>query len=136
MAARGKRFPWEDKLLRSGYLLGAVLLHLIVFALLAGYVVFHSPPQEPTLPFARINPNPPDTTVIHPPSNSAAGSASAISIDTGQGVGPKIMTGLLVDPGHISVNVPGTAGVGNGAQLPVVTPVPHVSVKGISPERL
>jgi hypothetical protein len=57
MAARGKRFPWEDKLLRSGYLLGAVLLHLIIFALLAGYVVFRSPPQEPAVQFTPFNPD-------------------------------------------------------------------------------
>jgi len=40
--------PWKEKLLRSGYFLGAVLLHLIVFLLVATLVIWKAPPPPPT----------------------------------------------------------------------------------------
>ncbi len=112
MAVRGKRFPWEDKLLRSGYLLGAVLLHLIIFALLAGYVVFRSPPrEEPVVLTPPYNPNPPDPRPVNPPDNTAAGSASAVSIDTSQSAQPAPMPKVVAGHDDFHVSVPaGTLG--------------------------
>ncbi len=39
--------PWKERLLRSGYLLGAILLHLIVFLLVATLVIWKAPPPPP-----------------------------------------------------------------------------------------
>jgi hypothetical protein len=139
MAARGKKFPWEDKLLRSGYLLGAVLLHLIIFALLAGYVVFRSPPQEPAVQFTpQFNPIAHDTPVVHPPDSAAAGGAApVISIDAGQGATPATTPNVIAGHDDIHVSVPaGATGVGIAPLPPGTHSAPHISAKGMSPERL
>lgn len=84
MAARGKRFPWEEKLLRSGYFVGAVLLHLVLFTLVAGYVVFRSPP--PDLPVTVIPPPPqPPPDVPRPPSDNTPSGSMVVPIDTNAG---------------------------------------------------
>jgi hypothetical protein len=87
MAARGKKFPWEEKLLRSGYLVGAVLAHIVVFALLAGYVVFRAPPPEQPVEFIpKFNPQLEVTPPVHVP-DAVAASGSAVSLDTAQVTG-------------------------------------------------
>jgi len=134
---RGEGFPWHEKLLRSGYLVGAVLLHLIIFALLAGYVVFRAQAPEPTAQFMpQFNPLPPETPPPQPPVNSAAGSANALNLDTGAGAEPKTES---VNPDHsdIHVFVPvGGTGTGDLPKLPNLHVEHHVGVKGISKERL
>jgi hypothetical protein len=136
MAARGKRFPWEDKLLRSGYLVGAVFLHLIVFALLAGYVVFRAPPpeQSPDL-MAKVNPLPQETPPPLPTDTSAA-AAGAVPIDTihGADAGPAF-DDIQIRP-DISFTPPGLNGASDWPKFLGLHPAHHVGTKGISPERL
>jgi hypothetical protein len=137
MAARGKGFPWEEKLLRSGYLLGAVLLHLVIFALLAGYVVFRSPPQEPAVQFTPFNPDLTQPPVTRPPDTTTGGSTPLISIDAGSGVTPTPTPNVIAGHDDIHVPVPaGATGLGDGTLLPGMHPAPHVSVKGMPPGRL
>jgi hypothetical protein len=38
---------WMEKLSRSGYFLGAVLLHLVIFLIVATWVIFKAPPPPP-----------------------------------------------------------------------------------------
>jgi len=63
--------PWREKLLRSGYLLGAVLFHLILFLMVATLVIWKAPPPPPTDIFhgvaVKTSPPPPQ-----PPSSGAA----------------------------------------------------------------
>ena len=138
MAARGKRFPWEERLLRSGYLIGAVLLHLIIFALLAGYVVFHGAAPEPSVVIIPpVNPHPLDVSLIHPPDDPTAASGSAIKIDTGAGLEshPKVIVDESSDPIHL--DVPGIdTGAGKMAELPGPHAGHPVAVRGISKKRL
>jgi hypothetical protein len=62
---------WQEKFVRSGYFLGAVLLHLILFLLIGTYVIWKAPPPPPTDDFhavaVKIAPPPPQ-----PPSSGAA----------------------------------------------------------------
>jgi hypothetical protein len=137
VAARGKKFPWEEKLVRSGYLVGAVLLHLIVFALLASYVVFRATPPEQQAEFIpRFNPKPVETPPAHPPDDATAGAANALHFDTGAGAQPKLDN---VVQGHDDIHVdvpPGASGAEDLPRLPGAPSMRHVSVKGIPAERL
>ena len=61
---------WKEKFIRSGYFLGAVLLHLVIFLMVAAWVVF-KPPQAPSsdiiiyhIPPAPVSPPPPPP--VHP----------------------------------------------------------------------
>jgi hypothetical protein len=65
-----RKKSWHERFVRSGYFLGAVLLHLILFLLIATFVVFRPPPPPPTDDFhavaVKITPPPPQ-----PPSSGA-----------------------------------------------------------------
>ena len=60
---RGTVFPprpppdprWHDRFVRSGYFFGAVLVHLLIFALVATYVVFKAPAPPPDDTPIKIN---------------------------------------------------------------------------------
>ena len=137
MAARGKRFPWEEKLLRSGYLVGAVLLHVVVFAMLAGYVIFRAPPPEQAVDFTpKFNPQSQVTPPVNVP-DTAAAAGSAVSLDTGQDAEPARPENVIEGHAGIHVNLPpGLAGAGELPGLSGLHAVHPVAVKGISPERL
>jgi hypothetical protein len=137
MAAPGKEFPWEERLLRSGYFVGAVLLHLVVFALLAGYVIFRAPtPEQPVQFTPQFNPRAPDLAQPHPPDTAAAGAAS-VAIDPGAGISPD--TPVAIRGGGLPIRVsvpPGSALAGNSHILPRVRPAREITTKGISSVRL
>src|ERR1035441_1942623 len=63
--------PWQERLVRSGYFLGAVLFHLILFLMVATWVIWKAPPPPPTDVFhgvaVKVPPPPPQ-----PPSSGAA----------------------------------------------------------------
>jgi hypothetical protein len=62
---------WHERFVRSGYFLGAVLFHLILFLIVATWVIFKAPPPPPTDEFhgvaVKIPPAPPQ-----PPSSGGA----------------------------------------------------------------
>jgi hypothetical protein len=62
---------WQERLMRSGYLVGAILAHLIIFFMVATLVIWKAPDPPPTDVFhavpAKIIPPPPQ-----PPSSGAA----------------------------------------------------------------
>ncbi len=67
---------WQDRLTRSGYFFGAVLLHLVVFLLVSTLVIWKAVPPPPAefqpVSTAVIKPPPPP-----PPTPSSAGSSAA-----------------------------------------------------------
>jgi hypothetical protein len=66
---------WHEKLVRSGYFLGAVLFHIILFLMVATLVIWKAPPPPPTDVFhgvpVKVQPPPPQP----PATGSAANNA-------------------------------------------------------------
>jgi len=63
--------PWQERFVRSGYFFGALLFHLILFLMVATWVIFKAPPPPPTDVFHGVAvkvPPPP----VQPPSSGAA----------------------------------------------------------------
>jgi Domain of unknown function (DUF4159) len=89
MAEPGKKLPWEEKLLRSGFFIGAVLVHLVIFMLVAGYVIFRVPPPDPQADFTpRFYPSKP-VPLPHPPNDSGSvSSATSVNVIVGAGDSP------------------------------------------------
>jgi hypothetical protein len=91
---------WREKLVRSGYFVGAVLLHLVLLLLLAGYVVYKGQPREleivtvrPHTPAIHLDPPslPVDTSAEVPPSSSTVPIAPVpIRVDGGAPILPKL----------------------------------------------
>jgi hypothetical protein len=69
----GKK-AWHEKITRSGYFFGALLLHLIVLLLVATWVIWKAPPPPPTYEFDVVAVKPPAPPVQPPPSPGAASS--------------------------------------------------------------
>lgn len=65
-----RKTVWHDRLVRSGYFVGAVLLHLIVFLMVATLVIWKAPAPPPTDVFQPVatKPAPPPA---QPPSSGA-----------------------------------------------------------------
>jgi hypothetical protein len=77
--------PWMEKLTRTGYLLVAILFHLLLFIIVAGWVVFRAPPA-PTEDFVKTYlppgappPPPPATSVPTMPVPSAVATPTIIT---------------------------------------------------------
>jgi hypothetical protein len=66
-----RKQQWQERLVRSGYFFGAVLFHLILFLMVATWVIWKAPPPPPTDEFhaaaVKVPPPPPQ-----PPSSGAA----------------------------------------------------------------
>ncbi len=72
VATAPKEKQWYEKISRSGYFFGAVLLHLIVLILVASYVVFppiHTATDDFTKAYLQHSPSP---APLPPPSTPAA----------------------------------------------------------------
>ncbi len=108
---------WRERLARSGYFLAAVLLHLILFIMLATWIVFRVPrPLEDSTRFARI---PVPTSQPPPPSPPAtSGGETASDLDPSQNVvpPPEVIPAIhLIIPAN--VNLPPTKD-----SLPILPP--------------
>jgi hypothetical protein len=99
-SAPGRDPHWKEKLTRSGYFLGAVLLHLVIFLMVAAWVVFQ-PPKAPPSDFQQtyVRTTPPATPPPTPPSlrdqvqlPSPASQAPAVIVT------PSPRTSFLVSP--------------------------------------
>jgi hypothetical protein len=81
MPPPGKRSLLEDKLTRSAFFLGALLFHLIIFLMVATWIVFQAPPMQPDLPVHFLPPvadNPPSPPSISPQAPAINPSASTL----------------------------------------------------------
>jgi hypothetical protein len=67
MEAQINSRKWQDGLIRSGYFVGAVLLHLILFLMVATLVVFKTPVKEDSATFLRVSVAPPPPPPPAPP---------------------------------------------------------------------
>ena len=67
---------WHARLVKSGYFVGAVLLHLILFLLVATLVVFRPPVREETGTFVQVAVRPPPPPPPAPPAASGGDSMS------------------------------------------------------------
>lgn len=119
MPTPGHRSSWEDKLARSGLFVAAVLFHLVVFLIVAGWVVFNAPPVQPDAVFVRFplpqNPVPPPT----PPPNPAA----PPSVDV---IGKNPIVDFIIPPPHSPFNFgPGAIDIAGSSQGPSPVPAPH-----------
>ena len=63
---------WHEKWVRSGYLLGAILFHLILFLLVATIVIWQAPTPPPTDTFLKVAISVPPPPVQPPSSGGAA----------------------------------------------------------------
>src|SRR5271170_4155887 len=65
-ASRRER-RWAERVSRTGYFFGALLLHLIIFIMVAGWIVSRPPaPQEDLVVHYIIHTSPPETVVGTP----------------------------------------------------------------------
>lgn len=71
MHAPRKQKVWQERFLRSGYFLGALLLHLVVFLMVATIVLWKAPTPPPDDTFSGVAVKPPPPPV-QPPSSGAA----------------------------------------------------------------
>ena len=136
MALPGKRFPWEEKLVRSGFFVGAVLLHLVIFVLVASYVIFRPPPMEPEVKII-TPPLPPPTQEPPPtPPSSVAATGAAVSVDPISTSNPEAPVAPIHAPIKMQgVNLGGPIGSDGPRGIVSFHPAPMVPSKGISPER-
>jgi hypothetical protein len=124
---------WKDKINRSGFFVGAVLLHVVVFLLVATWVVIQAPPKEPDAKFKWTGPAPkPTPPVTSPPTDPTPNAPPVASTaDTSAHLNPIIS----IDP-RILITLPpvGAAGVNPGeSTIPFKTIAP--SSKGLDPKR-
>jgi hypothetical protein len=63
---------WHDRLVRSGFFLGAVLLHLILFLMVATLVIWRAPAPPPLEEFHLVSIQVPPPPPAPPPASSAA----------------------------------------------------------------
>jgi hypothetical protein len=63
---------WHERLTRSGFFLGAVLLHLILFLMVATLVIWRAPPPPPVDEFHTVSIQVPPPPPAPPPSSGAA----------------------------------------------------------------
>jgi len=131
--------PWQERLLRSGYFLGALFLHLIVFLLVATWVIWKAPPPPPTDEFhavaVKVPPPPPQlpssgaeannpqfepqtvvVPVVTPPSMITTANSSAFTLNASKVVDQTLahLSDQLAQGTGISSGGGGASGSGNG----------------------
>ena len=86
---------WQHTLTRSGYLVGAILLHFVVFLLLATWVIFKAPARQLDASFLHANIAPPPPPPPAPPAASGGDSANNFE-PTAQSVPAPSVPSLIV----------------------------------------
>jgi hypothetical protein len=123
---------WSEKFSRSGYFIGAVLAHLIIFVLVATYTVF--PAAKPPPDFAPVSFTPPATPPpVQPPHSNPDQPKVDLTAFAPAPKAPKAISG----PGNFTIKPPTIDMTSDGA-TPGFDPTPkkiEVSPKGLSPDR-
>ena len=74
---------WRAKLVRSAYLMGAILLHLVLLLIFSDWIVFHAPPPPVDSGFTgSVKLPPPANPAPPPPSGGASANDLAPSVQT------------------------------------------------------
>jgi hypothetical protein len=137
-ASSAKRRSRHEKVVRLGYFVFAALLHLILFIMLASYVIFEAPPQRgpssaefstvtvkpppppelPTSGGASLNPTIEPDAVVSPPAQATAVTHvpdSAFKMDTAKIINDAVEHGLSPPQGSgLDRGSGGQSGAGNG----------------------
>jgi hypothetical protein len=96
---------WQDRFAHSGLLVGAILLHLILFLLVATWVVFEAPAQPPSVSFTAVPTKPAPPPPPAPP--AASGGESMNNLEpTVQEVPPPMAPSIVTvaSPSSFSVS--------------------------------
>ena len=111
----------DPRLTRLGYFVAAVLLHLVLFVLLATYVIFNAPATPPDASFLKISIAKPPPPIPTPPAQAAGGmAANALEPDvtvTPPPVAPSIITSVAstFSVSSVSVKLPNLASLSDHA---------------------
>ena len=106
MHAPRKRSRWETGLHRSAFLLGAILLHLVVFLMVATWIVYPAPPL-PSSPTVHFVPQPvADAVPPSPPPGNPGGfhvntSSTITPVDSSSILVPLKVPNVAIDAGPI-----------------------------------
>jgi hypothetical protein len=130
MPSSGKR-TWEEKLSRSGFFVGALLFHLVIFLLVATYVIFPPPAKEPDV--AKFGPVAKQVHVDPPKPPPTQTDITALAGATGESTNPTPSPPVIVGPTQHSWDIQmGSIKADGDAQLPGNIGKPgKVSGKGI-----
>ena len=128
-APNPRKQAWYDRFARSGYFLGAVLLHLIVFLMIATVVIWKAPPPPPIDVFHGVAvkvpppppqpPPPPSTAPVNPqmePEQVTVPVSTPRSAITSVNTSFTIDTSKLLDQAlnHLGDQAPKGTGLGTG----------------------
>ncbi len=129
MHASDSRSRWQEKLHRTGFFLGALLLHLVVFLLIATYVVYQPPPRPLETPTVYIVREPKSTS---PPPSHSSGEPT---IDPTAGLSGTDVPVPIPGPADLHLSINGIEATENRNVAPPAPPtgIPHAT--GFSPER-
>jgi len=134
-----RKEAWHERFVRSGYFFGAVLFHLILFLMLATWVIWKAPPPPPTDVFhgvaVKVPPPPPQppsrgaaannpqfepqpvvVPVVTPPSMITTANSSAFSIDASKVLDQALshLSDQIAQGTGLSSGGGGTSGTGSG----------------------
>ncbi len=76
-----RKAVWQEKLARSRYFFGALLLHIVVFLMVATIVVWKAPVPPAEVEFHRVSILPPPPPIVPPPSSGAQARNPALDVD-------------------------------------------------------
>jgi hypothetical protein len=115
---------WQGRFVRSGYFLGAVLLHLALFVMLATWIVFHAPAVKDDSTFLPTTAKPPPPPAPPPPAGGDAVNNFEPTVQvTPPPVAPSMVTttapsSFSVDAVKVDIpNLPSTAAPPSGSGL-------------------
>ena len=94
---------WHERLQRSGYLVGAILLHLILFVMLASWVIFRPPQPSPEASFRATTIKLPPPPAPPPPTGGTAANALEPDISV---TPPTSMPQVLASPLNSNFSLP------------------------------
>jgi hypothetical protein len=103
MTAPPEKKRWHERIHRSGYFVGAVLLHVIIFIMVCTFVIFPAPRQSHDAYFQAVQIKAPPPPPPAPPSTSGSASLTALEPDTT--VTPPTLAPSIVHTSESNFNV-------------------------------
>lgn len=129
MQAPDFRSRWQEKLHRSGFFFGALLLHLVVFLMVATYVVYQPPPRPPESPTVYI------VRESEPASRPPPHSSEQPTIDPTAGLSGPDVPVPIVGLADLHLSIDGIDAMGDHNVAAPAPPVAIPKTTGLSPAR-
>ena len=101
-ASTAEKDRWQQRLVRSGYLVGAILFHIILFVLVATWIVFRPPAADQSATFLPTSVRPPLPPAPPPPSGGEAANDFEPSVDVSP---PQAVASIITSPTMSSFSV-------------------------------